>query len=401
MNNITKTFVTALLAATVQTATAQGNLNGLGNEREQTQSLAERVLKLEKKSDAFNLYLNTHISYQERFNNQERFGSRQSDGSEEGGSFKGRQLRVEMLGNLNEHWSYRFRYRLNRPGEQQSDNFSNNIDIMTVNYKFNDRFTLSAGKLGVALGGYQYDDNPINVLEFCDWLNGIDGFHLGVHGAYNVGKNNTLMLGLYNTNNNDTKRYYSEEAGLKRSKHPLAGSLYWIGNMCGGKLQTLWSYSLLSEVENKYSSLLMLGTRLNMPKWQLTLDYYGAWEQIDHHKIITTEMRAADPATSKVARSTRYHSLLLDWTYQPTPHWNCILGGRMEFASAKDNPAFRNYRRSYGYQAAVQWIPDLTQDARLSLAYIGSRVDYNDKCGLADFNTDRLELSLIYRIKVY
>jgi hypothetical protein len=61
MNNITKTFVTALLAATVQTATAQGNLNGLGNEREQTQSLAERVLKLEKKSDAFTAYEKARI----------------------------------------------------------------------------------------------------------------------------------------------------------------------------------------------------------------------------------------------------------------------------------------------------------------------------------------------------
>ena len=192
--------VVALFLACNADMLAQGNMKGLGAEQENTQSLAERVLDLEKKSDAVNVYLNTHVSYQERF-----------DGEDQGGSFVGRQLRFEMLGNLNDRWSYRFRYRLNRPGEQQDDNFSNNIDIMSVNFKVAPRFTVSAGKLGVALGGYQYDDNPIQVLEFCDWLTGIDGFHMGVHAGYEVAKGNTVMLGLYNTNNNRTKRYYAVE----------------------------------------------------------------------------------------------------------------------------------------------------------------------------------------------
>ena len=86
--------------------------------------MSERLLKVEKHSDAFNVFLNMHASYQERFN-----------GDEEGGSFKGRQLRLEMKGTFDDHWSYRLRYRLNRPGEQQDDNFSNNIDFMQVNYK--------------------------------------------------------------------------------------------------------------------------------------------------------------------------------------------------------------------------------------------------------------------------
>ena len=390
MKNSTKMLVAATVMACCSIKSySQGNTTGLGNEHENTQSLAERVLNLEKKSDAINIYMNTQVAYQERFNGEDR-----------GGSFVGRNLRFEMLGKLTDRWSYRFRYRLNRPGEHQDDNFSNNIDIMSVNYKATDRLTVSAGKHGVALGGFQYDINPIQVLEFCDWLCGIDGFHMGVHAGYDLGKNNTLMLGLYNTNNNRAKRYYEEEPDLKDAKHPLAASLYWIGSVFGGKVQTLWSYSLIKEVKNNYGSMVALGTRLALPKWKVTVDYYGAWEQIDHHKTVSADMTAAY-GTTTLARGTCYNTVLVEVSHQPTPHWNCLVEGRIESASARHNKTFHNYRTTYGYIAAVQWLPDLSQDARISLAYIGKTIDFNNLCGLSDVNSNRIELSLIYRIKAY
>lgn len=397
-NIISKFRIYALSAFSlffVTNASAQGNTSGLGNENEKTLSLAERVLKLEKKTEAISVYFNTHMTLQERI-----------DGDDKGASFVGRQLRLEMLGTLNKHWSYRFRYRLNRPGYQQSDNFSNNIDMMVINYKFNDKFTLSAGKLGCALGGYQYDDNPIQVLEFCDWLCGIDGFHLGVHGAYNVTKNHTLILGLYNTNNDRTVNYYSSDPFVKSSHFPVAPTLCWSGSFFKGKLQTLWSYTMMSEVKNNFGHLLMMGTKLNMKKWQLILDYYGAWEDVDHHQILSGDLSNALSATlgtpvNVLARDTRYHSLLLDANYQPAPHWNLTAGVRYERAFSSDGLASElGNRTNYGYQAAIQWIPDLTQDARISLAYIGRTTQY-DHPALENYSRNRIELSIIYRIKAY
>lgn len=367
---------------------AQGNILGLGTDSENTLSLAERIFKLEKKTEAISIYFNTHLSFQDRFN-----------GDDSGASFVGRQLRFEMLGNITKHWGYRFRYRLNRPGVQQSDNFSNNIDFMMIRYKFNDRFELTAGKEGVALGGYQYDDNPIQVLEFCDWLTGIDGFHLGMQGSCKITQDHTMYLSLHNANNDRTNDYYFEDPTIKSSHFPLGATACWSGSFFGGKLQTLWSYTLLSEVQNNLGHLVMTGTKLNMKKWQLILDYYGAWEDVDHHKIVSSDMTKA-LGTTTLARDTRYHSVLLDGCYQPTPHWNLTAGVRYETASSSADPAFTGYRTNIGYQAAVQWIPDLTQDARISLAYIGKTTQYTN-AALDDFNRDRIELSLIYRIKAY
>ena len=45
-------FATALFAG------AQGNNTGMGDENDDEQSLAERIFKLEKKNDAFNVYFN-------------------------------------------------------------------------------------------------------------------------------------------------------------------------------------------------------------------------------------------------------------------------------------------------------------------------------------------------------
>jgi hypothetical protein len=53
-----------------------------------------------------------------------------------------------------------------------------------------------------------------------------------------------------------------------------------------------------------------------------------------------------------------------DKNIQPTAHWNLFVKGAVEKASLRKVEALRNYRTSYTYQAAVQWFPDLTQDAR-------------------------------------
>ena len=67
-------------------------------------ALFERVTRLEKKTDAFNLYLNMQGSFNVYFNN----------GNEEQTSFRVNQLRIEAKGNITDRIYYRYRQRLNR-----------------------------------------------------------------------------------------------------------------------------------------------------------------------------------------------------------------------------------------------------------------------------------------------
>ena len=94
-------------------ASAQGNNTGMGGEDGNYESLASRLFKLEKKSDAFNVYFNYASSFQEAY-----------DGNDWGSSFKNKQARLEIKGSFGK-LSYRFRHRLNKAnGAQGEDNFA-------------------------------------------------------------------------------------------------------------------------------------------------------------------------------------------------------------------------------------------------------------------------------------
>ena len=41
---------------------------------------------------------------------------------------------------------------------------------MQVNYRINDRWRLTAGKKELSLGGYEFDYNPIQVIEYSDFI---------------------------------------------------------------------------------------------------------------------------------------------------------------------------------------------------------------------------------------
>ena len=382
MKNIKRWAAAAMAMVAVAGAQAQGNEGGQGGNDEGIVSISERLLHVEKKSDAFNVFMNLNTSYQEQF-----------DGEDEGGSFKGRQIRFELKGTLDKHWSYRFRYRLNRPGAQQDDNFSNNIDFMQVNYQFNDRWRLTAGKKEITPGGFEWDFNPIQILQYSDFVDGLTEFHMGLQAGLKIAKGHELMAEIYNANNDRVEKMYAG-AGLERSKHPLGGAINWTGNMLGGKLQTLWTFIGMKEAKNTSTYMITLGQRLNLKRWQLYVDYYGAWEGVDRHGIVSSEI-------GSVAKDVRYHTVVAEVNVQPHSHWNLMAKGMMEKATVKNNEALRNYRTSWGYQVAVQWYPDLTQNCKLSLAYIGKSVKYKSAAALQDYNRNRIELSMIYRLKLY
>ena len=364
------------------TLKGQGSGRALGGNDEGIASISERLSGLEKKNDALNIFFNLNTSYQERF-----------DGAEQGGSFKGRQIRLEVKGNLDDHWSYRFRYRLNRPGVQQDDNFSNNIDFMQVNYKANRRWRFAFGKKELNLGGFEFDNNPIQVIQYSDFIDALAEFHMTALAACTIADGHELQAEIFNSNNNSIDKVYPT-LQLERSRHPLGATISWNGNMCGGRLQTYWGFTYMNEAKSTNTRMLMLGTKLNFRRLQWFVDYSGAWEDVDRHGIISAE-------TGTIARDVRYHSIVSELNYQPQPHWNCFLKGSVEFASVSSQANLKNYRTSYGYQAAVQWIPDLSQDARISLAYIGKSVSYKSASSLNDYSDNRIELSLIYRLKVF
>lgn len=396
----------AALAMTMG-ANAQGNNIGMGGCDGDIQSIHERITKLEKKNDMFNLYFNYAASFQAEHN---------SLSDEWGTKFANKQLRIEIKGNLTDKLYYRLRHRLNKATDAKGeDNFAKATDIMMVGYNFNDKLSISGGKMCQIWGGFEFDENPMYIYQYSDMVDNMDNFMAGVTVSYKPIPTQEIAVEISNSYNGKFADEYGDEAvvvnndeaqALQKSKNPLTYIINWNGSFFDGKLNTRWAWGLQTQAKGKYSRMLTLGQQLNLPKFQWYFDYMGAFDDLDRLKIATNELGGAfvdsnGDAGNVYLGKVHYNSFITKANWQFAPSWNLMLKGMYETASVTKMEQFKNYRKSFGYMGSIEYYPAKQQDFRLFLAYVGRKYDYSTKCGLKDYNTDRIELGFMYRIKAY
>lgn len=396
----------AALAMTMG-ANAQGNNIGMGGGDGDIQSIHERITKLEKKNDMFNLYFNYAASFQAEHN---------SLSDEWGTKFANKQLRIEIKGNLTDKLYYRLRHRLNKATDAKGeDNFAKATDIMMVGYNFNDKLSISGGKMCQIWGGFEFDENPMYIYQYSDMVDYMDNFMAGVTVSYKPIPTQEIAVEISNSYNGKFADEYGDEAvvvnndeahALQKSKNPLTYIINWNGSFFDGKLNTRWAWGLQTQAKGKYSRMLTLGQQLNLPKFQWYFDYMGAFDDLDRLKIATNELGGAlvggdGDAGNVYLGKVYYNSFITKANWQFAPSWNLMLKGMYETASVTKMEQFKNYRKSFGYMGSIEYYPAKQQDFRLFLAYVGRKYDYSTKCGLKDYNTDRIELGFMYRIKAY
>ena len=397
----------AALAMTIG-ANAQGNNIGMGGCDGDIQSIHERITKLEKKNDMFNLYFNYAASFQAEHN---------SLSDEWGTKFANKQLRIEIKGNLTDKLYYRLRHRLNKATDAKGeDNFAKATDIMMVGYNFNDKLSISGGKVCQIWGGFEFDENPMYIYQYSDMVDNMDNFMAGVTVSYKPIPTQEIAVEISNAYNGKFADEYGDEAvvvnndeaqALQKSKNPLTYIINWNGSFFDGKLNTRWAWGLQTQAKGKYSRMLTLGQQLNLPKFQWYFDYMGAFDDLDRLKIATNELGGAfvdgegDALGNVYLGKVHYNSFITKANWQFAPSWNLMLKGMYETASVTKMEQFKNYRKSFGYMGSIEYYPAKQQDFRLFLAYVGRKYDYSTKCGLKDYNTDRIELGFMYRIKAY
>ena len=429
------------LAAMMPTmALAQGNNDGLGGDDGGIESIYTKVTNLEKKQKALNFYVNFAETFQAEHN------SKTGDWTSR---FYNKNLRIEMTGWLTDNLYYRFRHRLNKTDAPMSeDNFAKATDYMMVGWKFNDTWSIQGGKKCQALGSFEFDENPMFIYQYSDMEDNVDSSKGALNLLFNPTPSQQFSAEVSNTYNGKladefgenakvTARGYVDKGGitqletekLEKSNNPLTYSLGWNGKFFDGKLQTRWSYSLRTQAKGKYSRFVRLGQKLNLKKLQWYVDYNYTYDDLDRMKIASNELResilekviplgVANGATESVAiesgtseadysnlylSKVRYLGIVTKMNWQFAKDWNLMLKGMWETASATKMEEYKNYRKAYGYIGSLEYYParKQKQDLRLFLAYVGRKYDYSKRCGLKDYNTDRIELGIMYRLKAY
>lgn len=408
-------------------ALAQGTNDGLGGDDGNIESLYTKVTNIEKKQKALNFYVNFAESFQaEHSSKTDEWTTR----------FYNKNLRIEMTGWLTDNLYYRFRHRLNKTDAPMSeDNFAKATDYMMVGWKFNDTWSIQGGKKCQALGSFEFDENPMFIYQYSDMEDNVDSSKGALNLLYNPSKTQQFSAEVSNTYNGKLADEFGANAqvttgivvndgaaggkkleveALEKSNSPLTYSVGWNGKFFDNKLQTRWSYSHRTQAKGKYSRFFRFGQKLNLSKLQWYVDYNHTYDDLDRMKIaskeIVNEMVSSispDPEengyTNLYLSKVRYQGIVTKMNWQFAKDWNLMLKGMWETASATKDEKFKNYRIAYGYIGSLEYYParKQKQDLRFFLAYVGRKYDYSKKCGLKDYNTDRIELGMMYRLKAY
>ena len=363
-------------------------------------TLFEELTDVKKKSDKFNLYLNMQGGFDANFR----------DGFEEG-TFKMRQLRIEMKGNINNWLSYRYRQRLNRSndGGGMIDNVPTSIDYAGIGIKLNNRFNLFAGKQCTAYGGIEFDLNPIDIYEYSDMIENMSNFMTGLNIGYNLTSTQQLNLQILNSRNGSFDSTYGiteNEEGklpdLKSGKLPLVYTLNWNGTF-NDIFKTRWSASILNEAKSKNMYYYALGNELNLDKFNMFLDFMYAQEGIDRNGTITGIV--GRPGGHNVF-DTGYPSVVTKLNYRFLPKWNVFVKGMYETASvtkSTEDIAKGNYRTSWGYLAGVEYYP-METNLHFFLTYVGRSYNFTSRAkilGQEDYSTNRISVGFIWQMPVF
>lgn len=408
-------------------ALAQGTNDGLGGEDGNIESLYTKVTNIEKKQKALNFYVNFAESFQtEHSSKTDEWTTR----------FYNKNLRIEMTGWLTDNLYYRFRHRLNKTDAPMSeDNFAKATDYMMVGWKFNDTWSIQGGKKCQALGSFEFDENPMFIYQYSDMEDNVDSSKGALNLLYNPSKTQQFSAEVSNTYNGKLADEFGANAqvttgkvvnngaaggkkleveALEKSNSPLTYSVGWNGKFFDNKLQTRWSYSHRTQAKGKYSRFFRFGQRLNLSKLQWYVDYNHTYDDLDRMKIASKEIvnemvnsicpdSEENGYTNLYLSKVRYQGIVTKMNWQFAKDWNLMLKGMWETASATKDEKFKNYRTAYGYIGSLEYYParKQKQDLRFFLAYVGRKYDYSKKCGLKDYNTDRIELGMMYRLKAY
>ena len=363
-------------------------------------SLYERISKIEKQNDWFNLYMNMHGAFDAKFNQDGRNGLSQ-------GAFNMRQLRIEAKGRVNDWLSYRWRQRLNRSndGNGMVDNLPNSIDLAYIGVQLGEKFSLFAGKQAAAYGGFEYDLNPIEIYQYSEMINNMSNFMTGVTLNYDVTPNQQFQFQILDSRNGSQEETYG--VGLEESRLPLVYSLAWNANMFDNAWQTRWSASIMEETHGKYMYYFALGNQFNFsPRCNMYIDLMSSTEQLDRKGIMTNIFGGQANFGGHNMYNAMYNSLVTKVNYRVVPKWNIFAKGMLESAAvyeSEGNAAEGNYRTSIGYIAGVEYYP-MDTNLHFYLAFIGQSHFFTERAkvlGNSDYSTQRVSLGFIYQLPLF
>lgn len=214
--------------------------------------------------------------------------------------FRGRYFNLHIGGNLGDKFSYYFRQRIIANAGTVS--LFDNTDFLYLNYIPNRNWTFRLGKDALAVGGFEYDASPIDVLFSTHYWDYFYCFQLGASVAYKSNDGNQMLLAQV------ANSPYVHYEGSGWQSGLLSYNLFWSGTF--NHFRTLYSVNMFERSDGAYMNYIALGHKLVYDNWDVYVD-------LIHHSL------AADDWGKNFA-------LVSCFNYLVTPSLNIFAKGAYE-----------------------------------------------------------------------
>ena len=183
--------------------------------------------------------------------------------------FAGKYLVVALDGTISNRFSYHLRQRINAPNISFANTFFQGTDWAYLNWNFTDNFFLSAGKQVVAIGGWEYDTNPIDIYYGTEFWNTVCCYAVGASLNYkDISGKNHMLFQVCNSPfiNEAMQSIYSY-------------NLMWYGNF--EHFKTTYSVNMIEYQPGEFINCIALGNKLqfNGVEMYLDLTHRASFEQ--------------------------------------------------------------------------------------------------------------------------
>lgn len=173
--------------------------------------------------------------------------------------FDGKYLNFEIKGSFLNDFSYRLRQRFD-----MADKCSK-TDIMTLTYQGHKNFSITAGKMALAVGGWEYDLAPIDVYFASQFWHKFNCYDVGAQVAFHSNdKNHDIILQVTNST-----FYENDEYNKFEGKY--AYNLIWYGRMDWFK--TSYSFNMMEQEKHHYINYIALGNMFDFGRLDFFIDF--------------------------------------------------------------------------------------------------------------------------------
>jgi hypothetical protein len=167
----------------------------------------------------------------------------------------GKFFNFEMKGSFLQDFSYRIRQRIDMYSG------SSKTDYMIISYHANKNWSLTAGKMPLAIGGWEYDLPPIDVYFASLFWNNFACYDVGGQVEFHTNDGNHDIIFQVTNSPFTTDKF----------QNMYAYNLIWYGNM--GPLTTSYSINMIAQNRGEYINYIALGNLFDFGKFDFYIDF--------------------------------------------------------------------------------------------------------------------------------